>query len=328
MLTPIDRPRRLRRTEAMRRLVRETDVLPRHLVQPLFVEEGRGVRRPIDSMPGQDRYSPDTVGAAAAECADLGIPAVLLFGIPARKDATGSQAWNDDGVVQQAIRAIRESAPDLLIAADLCLCEYTSHGHCGVLEHGVVRNDPTLELYAKVAESYAGAGADIVAPSGMMDGTVGVLREALDAMDFTHVAILAYAVKYASAFYGPFRDAAESTPQEGDRRAYQMDPGNAREAHREAALDQGQGADMLMVKPAGPYLDVIAQVRKQSDLPIAAYQVSGEYSMIVAAAERGLLDGRAAMWESVRGIRRAGADIVITYFARVLAREFREHGTT
>jgi porphobilinogen synthase len=328
MTFPADRPRRLRRTEAMRRLVRETDVLPRHLMQPFFVEEGRGVVRPIDSMPGQSRYSPDTVGEAASECAALGIPAVLLFGIPKTKDAKGSAAWSPHGVVQQAVRAIRREAPGIVIVCDLCLCEYTSHGHCGVLDHGTVVNDSTLPLYAKTAVSYAKAGADIVAPSGMMDGTVAALRAALDEESFEDVAILAYAVKYASAFYGPFRAAAESTPQEGDRRGYQMDAGNVREALREAALDDAEGADMLMVKPAGAYLDVIAKVRAMTTKPLAAYQVSGEYSMIRAAASQGLIDGRAAMWESVRAIRRAGADVVITYFAREIAKEHDERGTT
>jgi porphobilinogen synthase len=325
---PTDRPRRLRRTEALRRLVRETDVLPRHLIQPFFVEEGRGVRRPIDSMPGQSRYSPDTVGDAAKECADLGIPAVLLFGIPKKKDARGSQAWSDRGVVQEAVRAVKKSAPELVVACDLCLCEYTSHGHCGVLEHGEVVNDRTLPLYAKTALSYAKAGADVVAPSGMMDGTVAALRAALDDAEREDVAIMAYAVKYASAFYGPFRAAAESTPQEGDRRGYQMDAGNVREGLREAELDDAEGADILMVKPAGPYLDVIAKVRAATTKPLAAYQVSGEYSMICAAAERGLIDRRLAMWESVRGIRRAGADAVVTYFAREIAKEHSERGTT
>jgi porphobilinogen synthase len=328
MSHPAERPRRLRRTETMRRLVRETDVLPRHLIQPLFVEEGRGVGRPIESMPGQIRYSPDTVGDAAEEIVALGIPAVLLFGIPKSKDAKGSGAWAPQGVVQQAVRAIKKRRPSLVVVCDLCLCEYTSHGHCGVLVGGEVRNDATLPLYAKTAVSYAKAGADVVAPSGMMDGTVAALRAALDFEDFTDVAILAYAVKYASAFYGPFRAAAESAPQEGDRRGYQMDAGNAREALREAALDEAEGADMLMVKPAGPYLDVIAKVRAATTKPVAAYQVSGEYSMIRHAAKAGLIDGQAAMWESVRGIRRAGADMIVTYFAREIAREHRERGTT
>ena len=328
MTFPLDRMRRLRRTEALRRMARETDVLPRHLIQPLFVEEGTGVRRPISTLPGQDRYSPDTVADAAAECFDLGIPCVLLFGIPSKKDEQGSAAWDDRGVVQQAIQSIKRRTPGLVVAADLCLCEYTSHGHCGVLEHGEVMNDATLPLYQHVGTSYALAGADIVAPSGMMDGTVGALRAALDDEGYPGVAIMAYAVKYASAFYGPFRAAAESTPQEGDRKGYQMDPANLREGLREADLDEEEGADILMVKPAGPYLDVIAAVRARSARPLAAYQVSGEYAMISFAGSQGLLDGRAAMWESVRGIRRAGADLVITYFAREMAREFRARGTT
>jgi porphobilinogen synthase len=321
---PTERPRRLRRTEALRRLVRETDVLPRHLVQPLFVEEGRGVTRPIESMPGQFRYSPDSVGPAAAQCESLGIPAVLLFGIPRKKDARGSAAWAENGVVQSAIRAIRRRCPDLVIAADLCLCEYTSHGHCGVLDHGAVVNDATLPLYAKTAVSYAHAGADVVAPSGMMDGTVAALRAALDAAKSQHVSIMAYAVKYASAFYGPFRSAAGSTPQEGDRRGYQMDPGNAREALREASADVDEGADALIVKPGMPYLDVLAAVRENVRVPVASYQVSGEYAMIHAAAERGWMDLERAMWESVIAIRRAGADLVITYFARVIAERLAE----
>jgi porphobilinogen synthase len=328
MTFPVDRPRRLRRTAAIRRMVRETDVLPRHLIQPFFVEEGSGIQSPISTLSGQFRWSPDTIGAVARECAELGVPAVILFGIPAHKDAAGSEAWNPDGVVQQAVRAVREAAPDLVVMCDLCLCEYTDHGHCGVLEGGEVLNDPTLELYAKTAVSYAEAGADFVAPSGMMDGTVEALRDALDDAGHQQVAILSYAVKYASAFYGPFREAADSAPQEGDRRGYQMDPGNVREGLREAELDEIEGADMLMVKPAGPYLDVIAKVREDTDLPLAAYQVSGEYAMIRNAGENGLLDGDAAMLEAVRGIRRAGADLVITYAAMDLARAHRDHGTT
>ncbi len=333
MTFPIDRPRRLRRTASLRALVRETDVLPRHLIQPLFVEEGTGVRRPISSLAGQHRWSPDTVGEIAVSCDEVGIPAVLLFGIPAEKDATGSGAWADDGVVQRAVRAVREAAPNLTIVCDLCLCEYTSHGHCGVLSgrvlgDGEVLNDPTLELYARTALSYARAGADIVAPSGMMDGTVAALRTALDGADHEQVAILSYAVKYASAFYGPFREAADSAPQQGDRRGYQMDPANGREGLREASLDEREGADMLMVKPAGPYLDVIARVRAQTDLPLAAYQVSGEYASVCAAGAAGWMDADAALLESVRGIRRAGADIVITYAALDLARRHRDTGVT
>ena len=328
MTFPVDRPRRLRRTSAIRRMVRETDVLPRHLIQPFFVEEGTGIQTPISTLAGQFRWSGDTIGPVAKECADLGVPAVILFGIPASKDAIGSEAWNPNGVVQEAIRAVRAAAPGLVIMCDLCLCEYTSHGHCGVLENGAVRNDPTLELYAQTAVSYAEAGADFVAPSGMMDGTVAALRLALDDAGHEDVAILSYAVKYASAFYGPFREAADSAPQEGDRRGYQMDPGNVREGLREAAFDEMEGADMLMVKPAGPYLDVIARVRDRTDLPLCAYQVSGEYASIAHAGASGLLDGDAAMLEAVRGIRRAGADVVITYAAMDLARAHRDHGTT
>ena len=319
MSFPTERPRRLRRTEALRRMVRETDVLPRHLVQPFFVEEGKGLRKPIETLPGQERFSPDTVADAAAECWELGIPCVLLFGIPGHKNETGSDAWKEDGVVQGAIRSIRQRVPEMTIAADLCLCEYTSHGHCGVFEHGVVRNDPTLPLYAKTAVSYAKAGADIVAPSGMMDGTVAALRRSLDENGREEVAILAYAVKYASAFYGPFRAAAESTPQEGDRKGYQMDPGNVREGLREAALDDAEGADLLMVKPAGPYLDVIAAVRASVSVPVAAYHVSGEYAMAKAAEELGWLDGDAVMKESLVSIKRAGADMILTYAAREVA---------
>lgn len=309
-------------------MARETDVLPRHLIQPIFVEEGSGVRRPIASLPGQDRWSPDTAADFAAECWDLGIPSVLLFGIPSRKDAVGSGAWDEDGVVQKAVASIKARVPQIVVACDLCLCEYTSHGHCGVLEHGTVVNDATLPLYQRTATSYARAGADVVAPSGMMDGTTGALRAALDDEGHSHVAVMSYAVKYASAFYGPFRAAAESTPAEGDRKGYQMDPANLREGLREADLDDAEGADILMVKPAGPYLDVIAAVRARTQKPLAAYQVSGEYAMIRFAGDQGLLDGRAAMWESVRGIRRAGADLVITYFAHEIAKEHRQKGTT
>lgn len=307
-------------------MVRETDVLPRHLIQPLFVEPGHGVRRPIPTLAGQERLSPDTAVEEAKRCRDLGIPCVLLFGIPSAKDAAGSDAFDDRGIVQTAVRAIKAAVPDILVAADLCLCEYTSHGHCGVLEHGQVLNDPTLEVYERVAESYARAGVDVIAPSGMMDGFVASTRRTLDEAGREDVAIMAYSVKYASAFYGPFRAAAESTPQEGDRKGYQMDPGNVREGLREAALDDAEGADILMVKPAGPCLDVIAKVRAQTTKPLAAYQVSGEFAMIQHAAAAGLIDGRTAMWESVRGIRRAGADIVITYFARELARECMSKG--
>ena len=329
MSFPIRRPRRLRRSAAMRRLVRETDVLPRHLVQPLFVEDGSGVHRTIDALPGQFRWSPDTVGVAARECAEAGIPAVLLFGVTDKKDAGGNAAWDEEGVVQRAIVAIKRAAPDLLVMCDVCLCAYTTSGQCGVHEDGHVLNDATLPLVARTAVSYAWAGADVVAPSGMMDGCVQAVRTALDDARHTDVAIMSYAVKYASAFYGPFRDAADSAPSGGgDRNGYQMDPGNAREALVEAAQDDLEGADILMVKPAGPYLDVVRRVRETTDLPLAAYQVSGEYAMIHAAGARGVMDARAAMWEAVRGIRRAGADVVITYAALALASEHRSRGTT
>ncbi len=327
---PIERLRRLRRTEALRGLVRETDVLPRHLVQPLFVEEGTGVRRAIDSLPGQERLSPDTAADEAEALAGLGVRAVLLFGIPSAKDARGSSAWDEEGPVASAASAIKARVPSMLVAADVCLCEYTSHGHCGIVEPGAAgpSNDASLPLHARAAVAYARAGADIVAPSGMLDGCVVAIRKALDGDGRSDVAILAYAVKYASAFYGPFRAAAGSTPADGDRRGHQMDSGNLREALREAAADDAEGADLLMVKPAGPCLDVIAAVRARTTKPVAAYQVSGEYAMIRVAAERGLIDGRAAMWESVRAIRRAGADIVVTYFAKELAAEHRALGTT
>ena len=320
------RPRRLRRTPGLREMFRETTLSAAQLVHPVFVREGRNVEQPIQAMPGHaqrsvDRLSPDVDDALA-----LGVPAVLLFGIPDTKDAEGSGAWDPAGPVPRAIVAIKRQHPQSVVIADVCLCEYTSHGHCGVLdgEGGSVRNDSTLPLLARAAVAYADSGADIVAPSAMMDGQVGAIRAALDASGHPDVAIMSYAVKFASAFYGPFREAAESAPAFGDRRAYQMDPGNAREALREASLDAEEGADILMVKPAGPYLDLIRAVRERFTLPVAAYQVSGEYAMIKAAAERGWLDERAAAMESLLGIRRAGADLVITYFAKAAARWLRE----
>lgn len=327
---PVHRPRRLRRTPALRRLVAESRLAPDALVYPLFVVDAKGVAEPIAAMPGQFRYSPDRVVDAAREAADLGIPAVLLFGVPDRKDPVGSGAYADDGVVQRAVRNLKEALPDLLVITDVCLCEYTDHGHCGVLAdrrgQRTVDNDPTLELLARTAVSHARAGADIVAPSDMMDGRVGAIRRALDEEGFEDVAILSYAAKYASAYYGPFREAAESAPSFGDRRAYQMDPANAREALREMRLDLEEGADMLMVKPAGPYLDIVRAAREAFDVPIAAYQVSGEYAMIRAAAERGWVDGEAVMWESLLGIARAGADVIITYFAVEAARRLQGGG--
>jgi porphobilinogen synthase len=321
----IQRPRRLRRTPALRSLTRETILRPTDLVAPLFVVEGRDILRPISSMPGHAQRSLDHLGDEIDTLREAGVTSVLLFGIPAEKDATGSGAWNADGPVPQAIRHIKRQAPELAVIADVCLCEYTSHGHCGVLsaEDGAVLNDPTLELLARAAVAYAEAGADIVAPSAMMDGQVAAIRAALDDAGYTETAILAYAAKFASAFYGPFREAAESTPQFGDRRAYQMDPANGREALRELHLDADEGADMLMVKPAGPYLDILHAARQQFDLPLAAYQVSGEYSMLKAACLNGWLDEERAMFESLIGIKRAGADVIITYFAKDAARALR-----
>jgi porphobilinogen synthase len=317
---PQQRPRRLRRTPALRGLVRETEVTAGDLILPLFVAPGTGFRRSVGSMPGVEQTSVDELLRDAEEAAALGIPAVLLFGIPSEKDEVGSAGYAEDGVVQQAVRALKREIPELLVITDVCLCEYTSHGHCGVLHAGEVSNDETLPLLARMAVSHAAAGADIVAPSDMMDGRVAALRSGLDEAGFHSVPILSYAVKYASAFYGPFREAAESTPQSGDRRGYQMDPGNAREALREARQDVAEGADMLMVKPGLPYLDIIRLLRQEFELPICAYQVSGEYSMILAAAERGWLDGDAAMREALLSLRRAGADMIITYWARQLAR--------
>ncbi len=320
----IQRPRRLRRTPALRRMVRETTLSVDHLVAPLFVAAGSGIVRPIRSMPGHAQLSVDQLDLEINEIAELQIPAVLLFGIPAHKDPIGSSGWDPEGPVPQAIRAIKQRAPQLTVIADVCVCEYTSHGHCGILAEapgsGDVLNDPTLDILARCAVAYADAGADIVAPSAMMDGQVAAIRSALDAAGHTQVAILSYAAKFASAFYGPFREAAESTPAFGDRRAYQMDPANGREALREVDLDVTEGADMIMVKPAGAYLDIISAVRQRYHLPLAAYQVSGEYAMIKAAAQLGWLDERRAALESLIAIRRAGADMIITYFAKDAAR--------
>jgi porphobilinogen synthase len=320
----INRLRRLRRTPALRRMVRETTLRAENLIAPLFIAEGQGVVRPIGSMPGHAQLSVDQIEREIDELMELRVPAVLLFGIPAHKDASGSAAWAAEGPVPSAIRAIKERAPELAVIADVCLCEYTDHGHCGVLSpdpsSGDVLNDPTLELLARAALAYAEAGADMVAPSAMMDGQVAAIRAALDAAGQINVPIMAYAAKFASAFYGPFREAAESTPRFGDRRAYQMDPANGREALREVALDAAEGADLLMVKPAGPYLDIISEVRARYDLPLAAYQVSGEYAMLKAAAQNGWLDERRAALESLIGIKRAGADLIITYYAKQAAR--------
>jgi len=323
MSFPENRPRRLRRTEALRRMIRETSLSVDNLMYPLFVCPGQGIRAEIPSLPGQYRLSVDQLAREADELGKLGIPSVLLFGIPEKKDAVGSEAWRRDGIVQRAIRALKQAGPGLVVAADCCLCEYTTHGHCGVLLDGPagdVDNDATLENLGRVALAQAEAGADIVAPSGMMDGTIGFLREALDEGAHENVILLAYAVKYASAYYGPFRVAAESAPAIGDRRGYQMDPANAREAVREASLDVEEGADIVMVKPALAYLDVVAEIRRELDLPVAAYNVSGEYLMLRAAAEKGLLDYDRAVVETLMSVRRAGADLVVTYHAKEVAK--------
>jgi porphobilinogen synthase len=301
-------------------MVRETRLGVENLILPLFAVHGRGVRDPVGSMPGVSRLSLDELLKEAKDAASMGIPAILLFGVPQSKDPRGSEAYAEDGIVQQAARAVKETIPDLLVITDVCLCQYTSHGHCGLVEDGRVKNDASVELLARVALSHMESGADIVAPSDMMDGRVGAIREALDEAGYTETPIMAYSAKYASAFYGPFREAAESAPQFGDRRSYQMDPANAAEALREVGLDVDEGADIVMVKPALPYLDVIARVRQEFGLPLAAYSVSGEYAMIKAAARLGWLDEERCMLEALTAIRRAGADLIITYFAREAAR--------
>jgi porphobilinogen synthase len=310
------RPRRLRRTENLRALVRETQLHPADFVLPLFACAGEKVRREITSMPGVHNLSVDEIAKEAAAAEQIGVKGVILFGLPETKDEAGSGAYHENGIVQRAAKAIRKSAPSLVIMTDTCLCEYTSHGHCGVVRGGEVINDESLELLARTAVSQAEAGADVVAPSAMMDGQVGAIREALDDAGFDQVAIMAYAVKYASAFYGPFREAADSAPAFGDRRAYQMDAANAREALREAELDAAEGADFLMVKPATVYLDILKMLREQFDLPLAAYHVSGEYAMIKAAAQNGWIDEQRAMMETLTSIKRAGADIILSYYAR------------
>jgi porphobilinogen synthase len=312
----LHRPRRLRRSESLRALVRETRLAAEDFILPLFACAGEKVRREIPSMPGVHNLSVDEIAKEAAAASELGVRSVILFGLPETKDEEGSGAYHENGIVQQAIRAIRAVAPALVIMADTCLCEYTAHGHCGVVRDGQVLNDPSLELLARTAVSQAEAGADLVAPSAMMDGQVGVIREALDDAGFDQVAIMAYAVKYASGFYGPFREAADSAPAFGDRRAYQMDAANAREAMREAELDAAEGADILMVKPATCYLDIVKTLREEFDLPVAAYHVSGEYAMIKAAAQNGWIDEERVMMETLTSIKRAGADIILTYYAR------------
>ena len=316
----IIRPRRLRRTRVIRDMVRETTLSAKDFIAPLFVKHGKGIMDPISSMPGQYQFSVDTIVKEAEELWSLGIPSVILFGLPDEKDATGSRSWSEDGIVQRAVTAIKESLPEMVVMTDVCLCEYTDHGHCGVIVNGTVDNDASLELLARQALSHVKAGADFVAPSDMMDGRVAAIRKLLDQEGYQDTGILSYAVKYASAFYGPFRDAADSAPQFGDRAGYQMDPANALEALKEAELDMEEGADMIMVKPAMPYLDIISRVREMSLLPLAAYNVSGEYAMVKAAAEKGWIDGERVMMEMLISIKRAGADLILTYFAKEAAR--------
>ncbi len=319
MSFPTDRPRRLRQSATLRRLVRETHLSADDLIQPLFIVPGEKIRREISSLAGQYHLSVDEAATEAKRIAAVGVPGIILFGIPKHKDETGSAAWDEQGEVQRATRAIKQAAPELVVMTDVCLCEYTSHGHCGVIAHERVENDPTLELLARTAVSHAQAGADVVAPSDMMDGRVRAIRQGLDQAGFTETAILSYAVKYASAYYGPFREAAGSTPQFGDRRGYQMDPGNVLEALREAELDLGEGADMIMVKPGIAYLDVLARVKQTFQRVTAAYQVSGEYAMIEAAAAKGWIDRERIILETLLAFKRAGADFILTYHATEVA---------
>ncbi len=316
---PEVRMRRLRRTGALRDLVRETTLAPADFILPLFVRPGEGIRNPIVSMPGMHQLSVDTLVEECRDAAGDGVRAVILFGIPEHKDAEGSEAWDDDGIIPMSIRALKRELPDLVVITDVCMCEYTDHGHCGAIIDGDVDNDATLDLLAREALAHARAGADMVAPSDMMDGRVGHIRHALDDAGFSALPIMAYAAKFASGFYGPFRDAAESPPQFGNRRSYQMDPANAREAMREIALDLKEGADIVMVKPAMPYLDILREARQRFDAPLAAYQVSGEYAMLHAAAANGWINLDTVMWESLTAIKRAGADMILTYFARTAA---------
>ncbi len=320
---PTVRLRRLRRTEPLRRLARETELAAADLIYPLFVRPGKSVRKEISSMPGNYQLSPDRLVEECREAADLGILGVILFGIPSRKDEKGSEGYDPEGIVQTAVRQVKEACPDLLVVTDVCLCEYTSHGHCGLVRGEEILNDPTLELLAKQALSHADAGADIVAPSDMMDGRIGVIREALDDSGFQNTPILSYAAKYASSFYGPFRDAAESAPKFGDRRSHQMDPANADEALREVQLDLDEGADIVMVKPALPYLDVVYRVKQTFQVPVAAYQVSGEFALIKAAGANGWIDEDRMVMETLTAIKRAGADVILTYFAKDVARRLQ-----
>ncbi len=319
------RPRRLRRTPTIRRMVRETYIRADDLIYPLFVKYGKGEKEPIPSMVGHYRLSVDELVKETAEVLSLGIPGVILFGLPKKKDELGSEAYARDGIVQQAVAAVKDKVPELVILTDVCLCEYTDHGHCGIIKDGLVDNDATLEILSRIALSHAEAGADFVAPSDMMDGRIRAIRDALDREGFKDTGILAYAVKYASSFYGPFREAADCTPQFGDRASYQMDPANAREALKEASIDVEEGADIIMIKPALPYLDIIHQVRTRINLPVAAYNVSGEYAMVKAADQRGWIEGKKVMMEMLLSIKRAGADLILTYFAKEVAELLIEH---
>jgi len=323
MLFPDYRPRRLRQNESFRRMIRETRLSVDDLILPLFAIDGKGVKNPIESMPGQYQLSIDNLVETAQKAFELGIPAIMLFGIPADKDPLATRAYAKNGIVQQATRALKEKIPDLAVITDVCLCQYTNHGHCGIVDGQIIDNDASLDLLARTALSHAAAGADMVAPSDMMDGRVAAIREILDDNDHSHVPILSYAAKYCSAYYGPFRDAADSAPKFGDRRTYQMDPSNALEAIREVSMDIEEGADIIMVKPALAYLDIICRVREETDLPVAAYNVSGEYAMIKAAAKMGWLDGNKVMMETLTAIKRAGADMILTYFAMEAAKELK-----
>jgi porphobilinogen synthase len=320
MLFPDYRPRRMRQNRAFRRMIRETELSVNNLILPLFAVGGKGVKNPIDSMPGVYQMSSDNLVREAGKARELGIPAVILFGLPESKDPLGTQAYADNGVVQKAVSAVKDKVPDLAVITDVCLCAYTDHGHCGIVEKNRIDNDATLDLLARTALSHVKAGADMVAPSDMMDGRVAEIRAALDEENYSHIPIMAYSAKYCSAYYGPFREAADSAPQFGDRRTYQMDPANALEAIREAAMDVEEGADIIMVKPALPYLDIICRLREEFDLPLAAYNVSGEYAMIKAAEKMGWLDGQKVMMETLTAIKRAGADLILTYFSIDAAR--------
>ncbi|VEN73510.1 Delta-aminolevulinic acid dehydratase [Candidatus Desulfarcum epimagneticum] len=323
MLFPDYRPRRMRQKKGFRRMIRETELSTNDLIMPLFAVEGKGVKDPIPSMPGQFHLSADQMVKTARKALSLNVPAIMVFGVPKKKDPLATQAYARNGVVQRTVSALKDKFPDLIVITDVCLCQYTDHGHCGVIDGQIVDNDASLDLLARTAVSHAQAGADMVAPSDMMDGRVAEIRQSLDEKDFSHIPIMSYAVKYRSSYYGPFREAAHSAPQFGDRRTYQMDPANALEAVREATLDTEEGADVIMVKPALCYLDIIHRMRQESDLPVAAYNVSGEYAMIKAAAQKGWIDGESVMMETLIGIKRAGADMILTYFALEAAQKIR-----